>query len=88
MITTHQRLNVSNLKDKIKEEFRYAPYQQDIFHNKRVLEEEELLTELSMEQKGDLIIKVMVSITGTFKVCVKSSLQFENYQPLQFNLKC
>ena len=59
MITTNQRLNVSDLKDKIKEEFGYAPYQQNLFHNKRELEEGELLTELSMEQKGDLIIKVI-----------------------------
>lgn len=85
-ISTNQRINVNNLKVKIKEQFGYTPDQQTLFYHKRQLEGKEFLTELSMEQEGDLVIKVIVSKPKIVEVHVLCSFRLQNGQPLQFTI--
>ena len=47
------RLTVGRLKTLIKEQFGFTPYQQTLFHNKRQLNEAELLSELHISECGE-----------------------------------
>ena len=85
-ISTNQHINVNDLKVKIKEQFGYTLDQQTLFYNKRQLEGKEFLTELSMEQEGDLVIKLIVSKPKIVEVHVLCSFQFQHGQPLQFTI--
>ena len=77
IITVNQLLTVNGLRNKIKEQFNYALYQQRLFYNKRELSYYEFLTELSMEQKGDLAIKVVVSKARTVDIEVTCCFQYQ-----------
>lgn len=86
IVTENRRISVKDLKDKIKVEFGYAPYQQKLFCDKRQLDDGELLTELYMEQEGDFAIKVCVSKANSVDVRVTCLFQNQHDEPLQFTL--
>ena len=57
VIRTSNRLNVGGLKTLIKERFGYGPYQQILFHNKRQLNCEELVSDIYLSEYGEGISK-------------------------------
>lgn len=82
LIQTEHCLNVKGLKNRIKQDFGYAIYQQTLFHNNRLLENGEILTELSINEFNqtlldtaeELIVNVIVSKARRVEVQVKITL--------------
>ena len=72
VIRTNNLKAIRCLKNLIKVQFGFAPYQQTLFHNNRQLDEEELLTDLFINEHGsELVINVAVSKVNTIKVYVR-----------------